>query len=306
MDPSNRSPFLPAVLLVAGLAGACALRRGIDLPPADGAVATFAIPDDALLGPGGAGMLGGGDAEEREDFAAVRAKVAERVAYAEDGLRRRRVLIGEEAWELPVELVQVDGLWCFDRAAGERELLCHALGGNELRAIETLRELVDAQREHYAAESDDGVHAYARRWRSTPGRHDGLFRELPDEAPTSPLAPLFCPSTSAAGADDADGAAEQREPDLSPTICGYRYRILALQKPAARGGDASLADEQGRLTRGFAIVAWPTDYGVSGVTTFEVNDVGAVFQRDLGADTAASAAAINVFDPDKNWAPVRD
>jgi hypothetical protein len=293
MDPTHRSPFLPAVLFVAGLAGSCALRRGVDLPPADGAVATFATQDDALLGPGRAELLGGGDSAEREDFAAVRAKVAERIAYAEDGLRRRRVRIGEEAWELPVELVQVDGFWCFDRAAGEHDLPGRALGGNELRAIETLRELVDAQREHFEAESDGGVHAYARHWRSTPGRHDGLFEEAPEGAPASPLAPLFC-------------AAEDREPELSPTICGYRYRILALQKPRAWRGDASLADEQGRLTRGFAIVAWPTDYGVSGVTTFEVNDAGVVFQRDLGPDTAASAAAINVFDPDKNWAPVRD
>jgi hypothetical protein len=171
------------------------------------------------------------------------------------------------------------------------------VGKNELSTIATLRALVEAQRE-YAGEGRDGnPPAFARRLLSSEGRHDGLYWPVREGEAPSPLGPLV-----AEASEEGYGGAESR-----PTpYHGYLYRLLTAQGASAPGGARSYLDRQGRLTGGFAVVAWPATYGNSGVMTFLVNQQGIVFQRDLGADTEQAVARIQAYDPDASWGPTAD
>lgn len=253
---------------------------------------------DELLGPGGFDLLRSGDAvADREDVEAVRALILERVAFEEVGEDCRIALLGNDAWEMPIPLVRVDGRWRFDVEAGREETLNRRVGRNELSTLATMRALVDAQRE-YAAEGRDGQPpAFAQRLHSTPGKHDGLFWAAAEGEPESPLGPLV-----------AEAAEEGYRADQSKPVPyhGYYYRLLTEQGPHAPGGKRSYLDGQGRLTAGFAYVAWPATYGNSGVMTFLVNRQGIVFQKDLGAQTATIASALRAFDPDPSWTPTSD
>ena len=149
--------------------------------------------------------------------------------------------------------------------------------------IEALHGYGDAQREYAEEDRDgDGVLEYARRFTSRPGQHDGLYWPTPDGAPMSPAGPLF---------DTAD---------LTDGYHGYRFRILEAQGPAASGGARPYLSG-GHLANGFAIVAWPARHGETGVMTFVANHDGVVYQKNLGASSAAIASAMKRFDPDATW-----
>lgn len=253
---------------------------------------------DELLGPGGFELLRSGDeVADREDVAKVRELALERVAFEELGADCKLALLGNDGWEFPIPLVCVDGRWCFDVEAGREEILNRRVGRNELSTIATMREFVEAQRE-YASEGRDGQQpAFAQRFGSTPEKHDGLYWPVADGEPESPLGPLV-----------AEAAEEGYRADKSKPIPyhGYFYRLLTEQGPNAPGGARSYLDKGGRLTGGFAYVAWPATYGNSGVVTFLVSRQGIVFQKDLGPDTAKLATAIRAYDPDMSWTPTSD
>lgn len=305
----KRSMLLPLAIFVT----ACATHHERETSE----VTTFATPDeamaalldssddpahaDALLGPGGADALCACDAEESEDLALVREKLKEKTAFLDDGPDRKRVVLGVEEWELPIGLVRVGDRWRFDLGASDKEAVYQLVGENELRAIATMRELVDAQREYFAAPRKDGPPAYAARWCSTPGRHDGLYWEASDREPPSPIGAAFCVL------EESGTREHTSEPALSAPVFGYRYRILDAERSHARDGtDRSFKDEAGRLTKGFAFIAWPIEYCVTGVMTFVVSDAGVVFQKDLGENTASEASSTRTFAPDASWTPVRD
>jgi hypothetical protein len=253
---------------------------------------------DKLLGENGFELLRSGDeVADREDLEAVRALIAEQVVIEDltDGSKVAR--LGADGWELPIPLQRVGDRWLFDVEAGREEILARRIGRNELSTIATLRELVAAQRE-YAAEGRDGLpRAFAARFDSSQGRHDGLYWPAADGEPTSPVGPLVA---RAAGEGYAAG-------DAGPTpYHGYRFRLLDAQGPSAPGGARSYRDAQGLWTGGFAVIAWPTSYDNSGVMTFAVNHLGIVFERDLGPDTGKLAAAISTYDPDGSWRPCTD
>lgn len=304
MKTSTRERTFPAA--AAAAAGLLLLASGCANEPG-----TFATPEQAVetlddligseddrrveevFGPGSVELFSTGDHNEDLRIAErVKGLIAERVAFEEIDDDTRVAYFGEEDWPFPIPLVRTGERWRFDTEAGREELLNRRIGRYELQTLSSLHELVDAQIE-YAAEGRDGnPRAFARRFRSTEGMHDGLFWATAEGEPLSPLGDLL------AAADPGD---EKPEP-----YQGYNYRILTGQGEHAPGGARSYLDAGGLLTGGFAAVAWPAKHGNSGVMTFLVNHRDIVFQKDLGPDTESAAQAIELFDPDPSWQPTAD
>jgi hypothetical protein len=203
--------------------------------------------------------------------------------------------VGEDNWPLPIPLLRHEGRWHWDGPAGMREIALRRIGANELRTIDVMRGFVVAQDE-YAAGSHDGTPAgtYAAVFKSSPGKHDGLYWEVPPGEPESPAGPMLAAATT----EGYSGQGRGSEP-----YHGYHYRMLSAQGPSAPGGAREYVVD-GRQVGGFALVAWPASYGESGLMTFQVNHDGVVWQRDLGENTAQVASAMTRFDPDSTWAPI--
>jgi hypothetical protein len=248
----------------------------------------------SLLGPEAKEIVRSGDAatdkQEGKRFVSAYAE-ANKIVNANE--TTALLLVGKDEWILPIPIVKDAAGWHFDVAEGKEEILNRRIGRNELHAIEAVQAYVDAQREYYLRNpKNDKLLQYAQRFVSAKGGRDGLyFAVKPGERP-SPLGPLF----------------ERRQPgpvgDASKRVPyhGYYYRILKGQGPDAPGGAYGYL-AQGRMIGGFALVAWPAAYGNTGVVTFMVNQDGVVYQKDLGKSTAAAAAKITVFNPDKSWKP---
>lgn len=250
----------------------------------------------AVLGPGSDKLLNSGDSvadsERRRKFVAAydeRHEIA-----AEDG--RMIVKIGSDGWPLPIPLVQADGHWHFDTKAGAQELIDRWIGRNEIAAIRTCLAYVDAQKAFYALAGQNGQPQYAQRLLSSPGKYDGLYWPAAEGIPASPLEPLVAQAREE-GYPVESGAQGPRP------YQGYYFHILAGQGPNSPEGARSYIGN-GRMTNGFALIAWPASYGVSGIMSFLVNQGGIVFQKDLGPQTATIAAATKLFDPDLSWARV--
>ena len=205
----------------------------------------------------------------------------------------KELVIGNEDWPFPIPLVKDEKGWRFDAAAGKEEVLSRRIGRNELAAIDVTRAYVAAQRA-YAKSGHDGKPAgiYARKFNSDAGTQNGLYWPEKAGSPRSPLGDLVA---SAAG--DGDDLAARKEP--SP-FHGYHFRILTAQGPAAPGGEKDYV-KNGAMNGGFALIAWPSQYDATGIMTFIVGTDGTVFEKDLGADTAAAAKAMTRFDPDSTW-----
>lgn len=274
--------------------------------------ATFATPEEAvkrlldaaedrdaadeLLGAGGFDLLrSGDDVTDKQDFERVVALAREGLAFEDVDPDLKLALFGNEGWEFPIPLVRQDGVWRFDVEAGREEILNRRVGRNELSTLETLRVLVEAERE-YAAQSDAGKPGpYAKQILSSEGQRDGLYWPVAEGEPESPLGPFV------AGAFEAGYRSHEPIP-----YHGYYYRLLTGQGASAPGGQRSYLDAKGELRGGFGVIAWPATYGNSGVMTFIVNQQGIVFERDLGVDTQQAVKAITSYDPDESWAPDRD
>lgn len=254
---------------------------------------------EQLFGTGGFELLESGDeVADREDALRVQKKIREKLTFEDQDPTTKIAVIGEDAWPLPIPLVLQDGTWSFDIVAGVDEIETRRIGRNELSTIVSLHEYVDAQREYHAQGRDGQPPAYARKVLSTEGKHDGLFWPTAENEPESPFGPLL----AAAARDGYENLGSQ--PAGEPNAYhGYYYRTLTAQGPHAPGGARNYLDEAGRMTNGFALVAWPAKYGNSGVMTFVVNARGIIYQKDLGDETDAAAAKILAFDPDESWDP---
>jgi hypothetical protein len=214
-----------------------------------------------------------------------------RLAY--DGEGRVILYVGADNWPLPIPLVKTNNGWMFDTAAGEQELLYRRIGANEIYTIDVLENLVAAQNE-YASEmsSANGVKEYARKILSDEGKHNGLYWPVAAGEAESPIGPLIAKAVSEGYHKGAQG-----EPI---PFHGYIYRVLTGQGKAAPGGAKSYI-HRGKMTRGFAFLAYPAGYRTSGVMSFIVNQDGVVFQKDLGPDTAKAAQEMTLFNPDDSW-----
>ena len=295
-----------ALPLLASSAGAQAATARAFATPEEAVEALAAavkagkLPDlVSLFGPDGQQLVDTSDvATARRNQEVFLAALAEGWHLADRGPDRKELVLGNEQWPFPVPLVKASAGWSFDTAAGKEEILNRRIGRNELEVIRILQEYVAAQRA-YAASGHDGkpAGAYARRFGSTPGTHDGLYWPARRGQPRSPLGILIA---------EASEEGYRRAPGEGPSpLHGYYFRILEGQGNAARGGPAEYV-VNGRMSGGFALVAWPVHYDASGVMTFTVNQDGVAYEKDLGPQTGAAEKAIVRFDPDGTWRPVRD
>ena len=247
----------------------------------------------AIFGPQGKELLDSSDPASARRNRAVFA-----VAFAEgwrllDEQGRKWLVIGHEAWPFPVPIVHNANGWQFDTAAGKEEVLARRIGRNELTAIRVARAYVVAQR-RYAGDGHDGRRPglYARTFRSDPGQHNGLYWAAARGERRSPVGDLL-----------SEAALERRvnaPPGEPAPFHGYYFRILTAQGEAAAGGAMDYI-VGGEMSRGFALVAWPAQYDVTGVMTFVVSHEGTVYQGDLGPDTDARAREMTRYDPDQSW-----
>jgi hypothetical protein len=219
-------------------------------------------------------------AEDRTNFLEAWARNHKIVGAGSD---KAMLEVGTRGWAMPIPIVKTGAGWSFDARAGAEEMRIRRIGRNELAVMQVVLAVVDAQREYAARDWDgDGVKSYAMRAASSPGKRDGLYwASLPDE-PESPLGPSFA-------------NARPGQP-----YHGYLYRLLTSQGASAPGGAKSYL-RNGRMVDGFALIAWPEKYADTGVMTFIVNQDGVLYEKDLGRNTAAAAAAIRSFNPDSTW-----
>jgi len=246
-----------------------------------------------VLGPDSEKIVSSGDpvedtaARKRFISAAKERMQIERTADPNTTILR----LGHDDWPFPVPLVHDPTGWRFDAAAGAQELLNRRIGRNELTTLSVCRACVDAQFEYYGRFKE-----FAQTLRSAPEKRDGLYWPA-DDGDASPLGPLVA-------AANAEGYQVRPGDEPPGPYHGYFFRILTAQGPAAPGGARNYVRD-GHMTGGFALVAWPAEYGSSGVMTFLVGDQGVVFQKDLGAGTAEAVKGITTYDPDRSWEPTR-
>jgi hypothetical protein len=204
------------------------------------------------------------------------------------------LLVGEEDWPLPIPLAKKGTKWYFDSKAGRDEILYRRIGTNELDAIQICRGYVEAQEEYASTVHDDsGINQYAQRIISTPGKQDGLAWRNPDGSAGGPVGEAVAKAI-------AEGYANKTEP-----YHGYYFKVLKGQGPAAPLGQLDYTIE-GVMIGGFALVAWPAEYRVTGVQTFIVSYNGIVYQKDMGPDSAKIVAAMGRYNPDKTWRSTDD
>jgi hypothetical protein len=248
-----------------------------------------------IFGPGSDAIISSGDAvadkTARETF--VQQYDAKHVLVPE-GEDRITLQVGTDDWPFPVPVVRRDDSWYFDGAEGADELVYRRIGRNELGAIAVCRGYVEAQHEYAASDHDgEGAGIFAHKLVSDPGTQNGLYWEAVEGEAASPVGPFV--ATAAAEGYRAGEAAYH----------GYRYRPLFRQTENANGGALEYFDK-GVLKNGFALIAWPAEYGAGGVMTFIVNHDGVVFQKDLGENTEAAVDAIDAYDPDSTWTAVTE
>lgn len=244
-----------------------------------------------VLGSDAASLISSGDeTQDKNDRAHFVELYDARHRLVSAGPGKMTLVVGKNEWPLPIPLVKSNGRWSFDSTEGAKQLLYRRIGTNELAAIKVSLALRQAQLD-YAATGHDGNKSgiYAQRFRSQPGTQNGLYWEVAEGEPPSPAGPLV-----------ADADAEGYEQGRRHPYHGYYFRILKAQGPHAYGGAKDYIVD-GKMTGGFAILAYPAEYGASGVMTFLVNRRGTVFQKDLGDSTAQAARAITAFDPDSTW-----
>lgn len=291
--------FLLSILAAAALYPPCLAAQETFATPQEAANALIAATgqnDTAalskLFGPSGKDIFESGDpSEDTRSRARFSTFAREKMQIVPDNPDRDTIMVGNQDWPFPVPLVRANGQWHFDPAEGRVEILARRIGRHELAVIDICRAYVEAQMEYSTSErASDGTLEYAQKIVSSPGKKDGLFWQGGQDA--------LVPKGFADAAVPASGG-KQREP-----YHGYYFRILKAQGPNADGGAMNYV-VKGKMIGGFGLVAYPAEYGVSGVKTFVVSYEGLVYEKDLGPNTAALARAMTLFNPDKTWKPVQ-
>ncbi|MCI0348798.1 MAG: DUF2950 domain-containing protein [Acidobacteriales bacterium] len=252
---------------------------------------------EAIFGPNGHDLILTGEPVGDKEFVnafAAQAREKMKVSIDPRNTNRAILIIGNNDWPTPVPIVKSGGKWYFDAKAGRQELLYRRIGRNELDAIEICRGFVEAQHE-YALEKHEGfgVNQYAQRIISTPGKQDGLAWKNPDGSWGGPVG------------EEIARVIERGYSSRSEPYHGYYFKVLKGQGPAAPLGEMDFI-VNGVMIGGFALIAAPAQYRVTGVKTFMVSHDGVVYQKDLGPNTLEIAKKIERFNPDKTWSPVEE
>jgi hypothetical protein len=246
-----------------------------------------------ILGPDGKDFVSAGDpVQDKNSAIAFAAMAKEKKVVAKDPSNPKRMIlsVGKEDWPWPVPIYKKSGKWYFDTRAGHDEILFRRIGTNELNAIQILRGFVEAQREYASkVRGDSGIPQYAQKLISTPGKQDGLYWENPDGSPGGPISKGV-----------AKAIAEGYSLGPGSVYSGYHFRVLKGQGPAAPNGELDYVIK-GMMIGGFAILAFPAEYRVTGVQTFMINNDGIVYQKNLGPDTRNLAPMITQYNPDGTW-----
>jgi len=301
------SPPAPQTASTTATASSAAVVKQEDFDTPDvAAAALFTANQDndvaallAIFGPSGNKLVVSGDAVA--DSAARKRFVDSYTAShaltpSQDG--RMILVIGPNAWPVPIPLEQVDGRWRFDASRGAQDIVDRRIGRNELMTIRTLLAAVAAEKDYFdRMQRGSGTGAYAQRMLSTPGKQDGLYWDVATGEDPSPLGPLIA-QVESEGYPGATGVHGKPTP-----YQGYFYHMLKAQGANAPGGAKNYVHD-GSMTEGFAFVAWPAIYGSSGLVTFLVDQDGTVFQKNLGPDTAKIAGGMTSFNPDFTWARI--
>jgi hypothetical protein len=243
-----------------------------------------------ILGPELKDALSGRDPQlakfERELFLMAAAQEV-KVEREKSNADRAIAYFGKQEWPFPAPLVLKSGKWMFDSAAGREEIEDRLIGRQELQAIGACLAYGYAQIDYFSVDRNgDGVLQFAQKLISTPGKMDGLYWNNDRDQPLSPLGPFFAPTEASA-----------------QSLHGYTFKILTRQGADAVGGARDYIVD-GRMVLGFALVAWPVDYGHGGISTFIVNQLGQVYEKDLGPQTAEAARTMVEFNPDSSWKKV--
>lgn len=250
----------------------------------------------AILGPGSGELISSGDEAAdrtgREKFIRAYDQMNKIEQKSDDTMVLH---IGKDDWSLPIPIAKKADAWVFDTDKGKNEMLNRRIGRNELHVIDVLDAYVDAQHEYATRDCrGDGKVEFAQRLISTEGKQDGLYWEAKEGEEESPLGPLVAQAAR-------EGYAN---PDLQP-FHGYYFKILKGQGKHANGGAYNYVVRD-KMILGFAIVAYPAEYGNSGVMTFIVNQEGIIYQKNLGKNTKRGAEALKIFDPDESWKKVTE
>jgi len=251
----------------------------------------------AIFGPDGEDFIESADPVRDKNNGVAFAKEAaakNSIEVAKSNPNRATITVGDEQWPFPVPLVKKNGKWYFNAKEGRQEILYRRIGANELDAITVCRGYVEAQKE-YASEihDDSGVNQYAQKIFSTPGKQDGLYWKNPDGSSGGPIG------------DAVAKALDEGYTSGKSGFHGYYFKILKGQGPAAPMGKLDYVIE-GIMIGGFALVAVPAEYRVTGVKTFIVNNNGIVYQKDLGPDSLNIVKNMELYNPDKTWQPTDD
>ncbi len=301
-------PNLAALAAVAFLFMMCFPTRSVAQQPDR---KTFSSPEEAskalvtamrsnderalleILGPAGKPIVSSGDETEDADSRARFVQKYEqmhRLVREPDGTTT--LYIGAENWPTPIPLMNKGNSWYFDTEAGEKEILFRRIGRNEMSAIRVCQQLVAAQKEYYASHNE-----YAQRIFSDAGQHNGLYWKVAEGEPESPIGPLVAAAAY-------EGYPEHQSGVPTP-YRGYYYHILTRQGKNGPDGAKSYI-VNGKMTDGFAFLAYPAEYRSSGVMTFIVGQDGVVYQKDLGKKTQALAKAVKEYSPDTTWQKLKE
>jgi hypothetical protein len=270
-----------AMLLLAGIfpAGSLAQEAGQKTFPtaqAAGQALVEAVKSNdetamlQVLGPDGKDIIASGDSVEEPNGTTT-------------------LYVGSHNWPLPIPLVDKNGMWYFDSATAKMEILYRRVGRNEISTLRTSQELVAAEKEYAASHNGE----YAQKIFSDPGQQNGLFWKADAGQPQSPIGPLVAAAV-------AEGYTEKKEGAPATPYRGYLYGVLTAQGPHAPGGAKSYVVD-GKMTAGFAFIAFPAAYRSSGVMTFIICQNGVVFRKDLGPNTEKIAKSMKSFDPNSSW-----
>ena len=251
----------------------------------------------SIFGPAGLGLISPDVVQATEEYTMFVQHLTEKTALTTNSDANITLEVGTNGWPFPIPLVKQNDQWFFDTAAGSEEILARRIGQDEIGAINVCNAYVDAQREYAGQDRlGDGVLAYAQFLRSSPGSHDGLF--WPAKQPGEELSPLG-PLIAQARVDGYHSTAKMLNDEEAP-YHGYYFKILTRQGKHAPGGKYDYIIN-GRMIAGFALVAWPAEWGNTGVMTFTVNQQGKIYQKNLGSKTVKIAKAMTAYDPDDTW-----